>query len=237
MTGKTKSSKNYAVLVGAAAVAVGVLMFSVAGMPSFSSAQIQGQGQEQQQANSAAQNGTTTVETGGGDAYAPVTWFIPQNVTISVGDTVTWTNPTPLPEPHTITFIKEPGYFANLQSPYLIGNDSELTPADPEEKNTEPLTIPGQNDTTSNTVIVANGRAQSPVIVDAQDNATYLALNANYTMTGDELYVNSGFLWPEGQIPPGAPPITTFSVTFENAGTFDYLCVIHPWMTGQVAVQ
>jgi hypothetical protein len=39
------------------------------------------------------------------------------------------------------------------------------------------------------------------------------------------------------QIPPGLPPITSFSVTFENAGTYDYLCVIHPWMAGQVVVQ
>jgi plastocyanin len=56
-------------------------------------------------------------------------------------------------------------------------------------------------------------------------------------MTGNELYVNSGVLWPQGQIPPGAPPITTFSVTFEKAGTYDYLCLFHPWMTGQVVVQ
>jgi plastocyanin len=56
-------------------------------------------------------------------------------------------------------------------------------------------------------------------------------------MTGDELYVNSGWIWPQGAIPPGLPPITSFSVTFANAGTYDYICVIHPWMVGQVVVQ
>ncbi|MDQ3854078.1 MAG: hypothetical protein M3299_14735 [Thermoproteota archaeon] len=56
-------------------------------------------------------------------------------------------------------------------------------------------------------------------------------------LSGEELYVNSGFMWPEAAIPPGAPPITSFSITFENAGTYDYVCVIHPWMNGQVIVQ
>ena len=28
----------------------------------------------------------------------------------------------------------------------------------------------------------------------------------------------------------------SFSHTFNNAGTFDYFCVVHPWMTGQVVV-
>ena len=119
----------------------------------------------------------------------------------------------------------------------MIANGTELTPANPDERNTEPFIIPGQNDTTTNTIIVANNRASSPVVIDAQNNVTYLPLNANYTMTGDELYVNSGWIWPEGQIPPGLPPITSFSVTFANAGTYDYICVIHPWMVGQVVVQ
>jgi len=29
---------------------------------------------------------------------------------------------------------------------------------------------------------------------------------------------------------------TTFQFTFANAGTFDYFCSVHPWMTGQVIV-
>jgi plastocyanin len=31
-------------------------------------------------------------------------------------------------------------------------------------------------------------------------------------------------------------PGTTFQFTFANAGTFDYFCSVHPWMTGQVIV-
>ena len=84
---------------------------------------------------------------------------------------------------------------------------------------------------------MVNNRASSPVVINAQNNATYMQPNANYTMNGDELYVNFGWIWPESQIPPGLPPITSFSVTFANAGTYDYVCVIHPWMVGQIVVQ
>ncbi|MFL6487248.1 MAG: hypothetical protein ACJ71D_11145 [Nitrososphaera sp.] len=229
-------------LVGAAIT--GVLLLSAAGTLSLSSAQLQGQGPEQQQqllqqllGDVQPRNDTRTVAAGGGGPVSVVTWFVPQNISISAGETVTWVNPSLVSEPHTVSFMKDPSYFANFESPFLIANGTELDPADPEEKNTEPLIIPGQNDTTTNTIIAANKRQASPVVIDAQNNAEYLPLNANYTMTGDELYVNSGIIWPESAIPPGAPPVTSFSMTFENAGTYDYVCEFHPWMTGRVIVE
>ncbi|MDQ3883472.1 MAG: hypothetical protein M3243_05400 [Thermoproteota archaeon] len=242
------SKKSLTLLCGTAAVVAGVLLLAVAGTLSNSSAQFEDQGQVQQQeqqqrqpANSTAQNGTAiAVAAGGGGPESVVTWFNPQNITINVGQTVIWTNPTVVAEPHTVSFVKQEDYFANLESPYLIPDGTELTPANPTEKNTEPVIITTQNGSSAtNSIIVANNRANSPVVIDAQNNVIYLPPNANtsYTMTGNELYVNSGVLWPQGQIPPGAPPITTFSVTFEKAGTYDYLCLFHPWMTGQVVVQ
>jgi plastocyanin len=241
---RTSKSNSYLALVGAAIS--GVLLLSAAGTFSLSSAQpqLQEQGPEQEQpqlqqllGDLQVRNDTRTVAAGGGGPVSVVTWFVPQNVSISAGETVTWVNPSLVSEPHTVSFFREEAYFANFESPYLIANGTELTPANPEEKNTEPLIIPGQNDTSANTIIVANKRQASPVVIDAQNNAEYLPLNANYTMTGDELYVNSGILWPQDAIPPGAPPVTSFSVTFEKAGTYDYLCEFHPWMTGRVIVQ
>jgi plastocyanin len=197
--------------------------------------------QQQQPTDSAAGQSstaaTTTVDAGGGGPESVVIAFIPQNVTINAGETVVWTNPTIVSEPHTVTFVRQEDYFANFESPFLIANGTEITPANPEEKNTEPLIIPSQNDTANNIIVAANARSTNPVVIDAQNNVTYLPPNANYTMTGDELYVNSGWMWPEGQAPPGAPPIKSFSVTFANAGTYPYLCLVHPWMTGQVVVQ
>ncbi len=246
-----KTSKENLILAGASIA--GVLLLSAIGTLSISSAQFEiqelgpqeqleerQQPQQQQQANGTAQNDTRIVEAGGGGPVSVVTWFNPQNVSISAGQTVTWINPSVVSEPHTVSFMKDPSYFTNFQSPYLIPNGTELTPANPEEKNTEPLIIPSQNATATNntnTIIAANKRQAVPAVVDAQNSVTYLQPNANYTMNGDELYVNSGIIWPQDAIPPGAPPITSFSVTFEKAGTYDYICTFHPWMTGRVIVQ
>ncbi len=51
---------------------------------------------------------------------------------------------------------------------------------------------------------------------------------ATYDGTG---VVNSGLVFPT----PGQE--STFSVTFTKEGSYDYYCVIHPGMTGQVVVQ
>jgi plastocyanin len=56
------------------------------------------------------------------------------------------------------------------------------------------------------------------------------------TMDGTERYINSGWIWPEGQVFPGASPTTSFTVTFEEPGTYPYICTVHPWMTGTVEV-
>ncbi|MDQ3884273.1 MAG: hypothetical protein M3239_02375 [Thermoproteota archaeon] len=38
-------------------------------------------------------------------------------------------------------------------------------------------------------------------------------------------------------IGPPFPPVSSFTVTFEEPGTYPYFCAIHPWMTGQVIVR
>ena len=44
---------------------------------------------------------------------------------------------------------------------------------------------------------------------------------------------NAGSLFDSGLIKKGAD----FTFTFANAGTYDYFCSVHPWMTGQVIVE
>jgi predicted secreted protein with PEFG-CTERM motif len=43
---------------------------------------------------------------------------------------------------------------------------------------------------------------------------------------------NAGSLFDSGLIKKGAD----FKFTFATAGTYDYFCTVHPWMTGQVIV-
>jgi hypothetical protein len=44
--------------------------------------------------------------------------FIPQNIEIKVGESVTWRATMPVPEPHTVTFIMDDEYFAPFVAPF-----------------------------------------------------------------------------------------------------------------------
>jgi len=232
--------EKHFVLMGIA-IAAG-LVFAVLGTLSFNAT-----AQQDQTSNSSSayldklnqkydgdyEDGTLRVMAGTGGAVAPLTWFFPRDANIKVGETVVWYNPTSVAEPHTVTFL-----FGNempaLDAPFtVVGNSTEFAPLPP-GSNAEPVTIPGENGT--NVVLAANARAWTSTVIGADGNVTYLPPNGNYTITGTEQYVNSGMLWPEGQTPPGLPQTETFSVTFASEGTYDYLCVLHPWMTGHVNV-
>jgi len=217
-------------------MAIGLLIITIAGLGLLDSStgaitnnNIQAVAQQEQV------NSPIRVEAGGGNATAPWTIFVPQSIEIQAGQTINWFNPTPVGEPHSVTFFKDNKLFPLFIAPFAVPTSTEFNALMP-GPNLEPLIVPS-NDTTTETVTIANARNLNPAVIDSTgQNATYLPINANYTMDGTESYVNSGWLWPEGQYPPGYPPITQFTVTFENPGTYDYLCTIHPWMTGSVVV-
>jgi plastocyanin len=165
------------------------------------------------------------------------TWdtFLPQRIQIGAGETVTWYNPSPVAEPHTTTLLTNSSYLPPLAAPFEIHSNTPIISKIP-NPNVEPIILP-PNSNGSKTVIMDNARAYLPVVIDSTGiNATYLELNGNYTMSGTERYINSGVMWPEGQSPPGSPLIEEFTITFEIPGTYSYICLIHPWMTGQVDV-
>ena len=111
---------------------------------------------------------------------------------------------------------------------------TELKSLSPPDQNIAPLMV-DQNG--SKAIIVDNARHYNPVAIDSTGkNVTYLPINANYIMVGTEKYVNSGWIWPEGLAPLGVPPISSFSVTFEKPGTYNYICSVHPWMVGTIKV-
>jgi len=184
-----------------------------------------------------AQNTTTTattkVQAGGGNSTAPLTAFIPQNIEIKAGESVTWDNPSTVGEPHTATFVLDNKTTTGIVSPFAVPNSTQLT-AIPPNSNNEPLKVPGQN----NVVIAVNARSFIPTVIDSQGTVKHFAPpNAAYTMDGSEKYVNSGWLVPKGQeqLYPGSS--TSFTVTFQKAGTYHYICQLHPWMVGSVLVK
>jgi|SRR5215216_6338903 plastocyanin len=187
------------------------------------------------------------VQAGIGVGNAAIILFSPQQVQIKAGQSITWYNPTPVPEPHTVTFVlnndNNKSYAADLIAPFTISsssttNSTQIMPLIP-NSNSEPLMTPDNN-----AIIAVNKRAYNPAVVIEDStttgggkNVTYMKQNANYFMSGNEDYVNSGWLLPKGQenVYPGSG--NTFTMTFQKAGTYDYLCLVHPYMTGRVIVK
>ena len=180
------------------------------------------------------EDGVFKVRAGAGGPTAPLTAFFPQTANIKVGESVVWYNPSNVGEPHTVTFVLDESQWASFEAAFIAKNVEGFEPLMPGQ-NAEAITFPGPEE---EIVIVAlNARSVSPTVVSSDGEATYLQPNGSYDFDGTEKYVNSGFIWPEGMIPEGLPEITTFSVKFDEAGTYDYICALHPWMTGKVVVR
>ena len=172
------------------------------------------------------------VQAGGGNATAPLSQFIPQKVEINTGQSITWTNPTTVGEPHTVTFVLDSKTMTGVVSPLAVPNSTQFTPIPPGSNN-QPVMMPGKS-----IVIALNARSYTPTVIDSQGNVQMFAPpNAKYTFSGSEKYVNSGWLLPKGQEQEYPGSGNTFTVTFQKAGTYGYICILHPWMTGQVVVK
>jgi len=176
---------------------------------------------------------TIRVHAGGGNSTNMLAAFVPQQVQISVGQSITWDNPSPVPEPHTVTFVLNDKTMTTPDVPFTVRSSTQFIPVPP-GANSQPNMIPGKNGT--NTIIVSNVRGYYPTLIDSSGNAKVLGPNGNFTITGNEQYVNSGWLLPKATtLYPGSS--NTFTVTFQKAGTYNYLCDIHPWMAGTVIVK
>ena len=179
---------------------------------------------------SAAPSNETMVQAGNGTGDIAMTVFSPKQVEILAGESVTWYNPTAVAEPHTVSFIFDNKAKAELVAPFALPNNSTtISPLIP-KSNTEALLTPDNA-----AIIAVNKRVFSPVVIDSNDKV--VPINENYTLTGTEKYVNSGWLLPNGleQTYPGSG--NTFTVTFPNSGNYNYLCLVHPYMTGTVIVK
>jgi plastocyanin len=123
---------------------------------------------------------------------------------------------------------------AQFVGPFDVSSTTQFMPLPPGSNN-QALILPGKSG--MNTLISLNARAYNPATIDSSRNVKTMNPNANYTLSGTEKYVNSGFILPSGhdQNFPGSS--NTFTVTFQKAGTYSYLCIAHPWMVGKVAVK
>ena len=173
----------------------------------------------------------TRVAAGGNGAFRDT--FSPQSIKIKTGDSVTWYNPSVVAEPHTATFVFNDKTMTAVDTPFIILNSTKFIPL-PHASNSEPNVIPGKNG--MNTVIVSNGRAFNPTVIDSIGGVKTAPPNADFTLVGSEQYINSGLLVPKTAEKAYPGSSGTFTMTFNKAGTYYYLCLLHPWMTGNVVV-
>jgi plastocyanin len=180
------------------------------------------------------------VQAGGGNATISFSRFLPKDVQINAGESVTWYNPTEVSEPHSVTFVMDSKYMTDIIAPFAVSESTQFI-ALPPDANSEAVVIPNGNGPNGTNVIAAlDARGFYPVVIDSIGNVTYLTYlnsNASDVIDGTEKYVNSGVILPAGQIPAGIPAITTFTATFKKAGTYDYICIFHPWMTGRIVAK
>jgi plastocyanin len=213
-------------------ILIGILVL-VAGIATIHISTTKATSQEQQQQSETITTTSVKVAAGGGNATAPWTIFVPQTVQIKAGQSVTWHNPTEVGEPHTVTFVLDNNTMTGIVSPLAISNTTKFM-ALPPGSNNEPVLLPGESG--MDTLIAVNARSFNPVSIDSQGNVKVMDPNTSYNMSGTERYVNSGWFLPNGleQQYPGSG--NTFTVRFEKPGTYDYLCILHPWMTGSIIV-
>jgi hypothetical protein len=145
-----------------------------------------------------------------------------------------WYNPSLAAEPHTVTFALDNSTKPDLSATFAVKNSSSFVPTPPNAIS-QPVIIPNPQNPSMTTILGSNALASNAVVIDSAGSIKHLSNNANYSVKGNEKLVNSGLIFPKGMGPPNGS--TSFTLTFEKTGTYDYYCILHPWQKGNVIVQ
>jgi plastocyanin len=174
------------------------------------------------------------VQAGGGNSTLPYTIFNPQSVQVKAGQSIMWYNPSKVGEPHTVTFALDNKTKPDLSATFAVRNSSSFM-AMPPNSYSQPTIIPNRQNPSMTMIMGSNAIASSPTVIDSTGKVKSLSPNAAYSVKGNEKLVNSGLVFPKGMGPPNGS--TSFTLTFEKAGTYNYYCILHPWQKGKVMVQ
>jgi plastocyanin len=162
-------------------------------------------------------------------------------ISLFFGYSVIATTSTTATTNHTVTKVQVGG--GNLTNPLfgykpekveikagetVIWNVPPLVPAEPHT-----VTFVFDNKTMILGFVASNERVFNPAIIDSNDITKIYPPNASLMISGNEKYVNSGWLFPKDIVPGSS---STFGASFQKAGTYNYLCLLHPWMVGKVIV-
>ena len=179
-------------------------------------------------------NDVIKIQVGGGNKTAPYTTYTPDKANVKIGQSVNFFNPTLVAEPHTVTFVFDNSSKAGLDATFSVKNSSNFTPVPP-NSNSQPVIIPNNASKDTVNIMGSNARASTAVAIDSTGKVLHLGQNPTYTIKGNEKYVNSGLLFPKGMGPPSST--TSFTISFDKAGTYNYYCILHPWQKGTIIVK
>ncbi len=73
----------------------------------------------------------------------------------------------------------------------------------------------------------------SKISIKQGESVTWLNEDAAFHSVTSGTYENPNGMFDSGYLDPNE----SFSIKFEESGTFDYFCTLHPWMKGKVVVE
>lgn len=163
--------------------------------------------------------------------------FLPNELWIHAGDSITWT--TKSGEGHTVTFLRQPLAQPPFPAPLLLGQNRPSTAQGCSVIPAAPNTPPLPSVTTNESVVTASGSSFDP---SAPDDAALDPNPPTPDTDNTENCINSGSicdrslqLTPDPTKCPNMPTLT-YTVTFPKPGNFKFVCLVHRDMTGVVHV-
>lgn len=174
------------------------------------------------------------IKVGEGNNTVSITKYFPDYVEITAGDSITWYNGVEVPNPHTVTFIRNLGNIEKIGLPFYVPNNTIFTPV--LNNLGEPLEEKTSNGT--QIVMMLNARALTPTVIAADNKVMELKQNSVYALNGSEKFVNSGpLLSLDKEQNFDYSFSSSFTVVFNKPGFFEYTCLFHPWMIGKLLVK
>lgn len=174
------------------------------------------------------------IKVGEGNNTVSVTKYFPDYVEITAGDSITWYNGVDVPNPHTVTFIRDLDNIEKIGVPFYVPNNTKFIPV--LNNLGEPLEEKTSNGT--RVIMMLNARALIPTVITSDDKEMKLKKDSVYVYNENDKFINSGpLLSLDKEQNFDYSFSSSFTVVFNKPGFFEYTCLFHPWMIGKLLVK
>jgi len=113
-------------------------------------------------------------------------------------------------------------------------------PSSSDEKNTEASDLIVKGDVIMPTKVSRPGceiqdicYIPSSIVIEKGKQVTWVNQDSAFHSVTSGFYNEPTEFFDSGHL----DPFESFSITFDESGTYDYFCTLHPWMKGQVIVE